>query len=114
MNDKFQSAAQKLHNFVLDDADLTDAEIVESLKADGVDVRQLLARLGKASGRAAKQPTTSERLRALANRAGSRVKQLLGEGCTEAQTPGGALAYGRKGKSAERNKKNSSSSKRTK
>ena len=113
MNDKYQSAAQKLHSFVSEDADLTDAEIVESLKAEGVEVKQFLARLGKVSGRASKQPTTSERLRALANRAGSRVKRLLGEGSTEAQLPGPAVAYGRKGKSDDQNKNNSSSSKRT-
>lgn len=109
-----QRAAQRLHNFISDDVDLTDAEIVEHLNADGVDVRQFLTRLGKASGRATKQPSTSERLRALASRAKSRVKQLLVADSADTHIPIDALAYGRKGKSGDRNKKNSSTTKRKK
>lgn len=109
-----QSAAQRLHNFVSNDADLTDAEIVEHLKADGVDVRQFLTRLGKASGRATKQPSASERLSALANRAKSRVKQLLAADSADTHIPVDALVYGRNGKSRTRNKKKSSPTNRKK
>ena len=114
MDNKYQSAAQRLHKFLSDDADLSDAEIKECLKTEGVDVRRFLIRLGKASGRAERQPTAAERLRSLASRAGSRVKALLGEDSTVAQMPGPSVAYGRKGKGAEREKKSSPSSKRTK
>jgi hypothetical protein len=114
MSDKYQSAAHRLHRFVSDDADLTDAEIKECLKAEGVDVGRFLLRLGKASGRAAKVPTAAERLRELANRAGTRVKKLLGEGSTVAQIPTPSVAYGRKGKNSGRSKKSAPSAKRTK
>ena len=114
MSDKYQSAAHRLHNFVSDDADLTDAEIKECLKADGVDVGNFLSRLGKISGRSAKVPTASERLREMAGRASKRVKKLLGEGSTVAQIPTPSVAYGRKGKGSDRNKKSPPPTKRTK
>ena len=114
MENKYQSAAQRLHKFVSDDADVSDAEIKECLKTEGVDVRRFLMRLGKASGRLEKQPTATERLRALASRAGSRVKKLLGEDSTIAQMPGASVAYGRKGKGTGRNKTSSPFTKRTK
>jgi len=114
MKNKYLSAAQKLHKFVSDDTDLSDADVRECLKGEGVNVQQFLARLGRVSGRAAKPPTTSERLRALASRAGSRVKRLLGDDSTAAQIPSAAVAYGRKGKPDGRGKKNSPPSKRTK
>lgn len=103
MKNKYQTAAQKLHNFISEDADLTDAEVVECLKAEGVNVQHFLERLGKVSGRAVKQPTTTERLRALANRAGSRVKTLFAGEDNVASFPHG-MAYGRQGKSKERQK----------
>jgi len=60
MSDKYQTAAHRLHKFVSDDADLSDAEIKECLKAEGVDVGRFLMRLGKVSGRVAKVPTATE------------------------------------------------------
>lgn len=114
MSDKYQTAAHRLHKFVSDDADLSDAEIKECLKAEGVDVGRFLMRLGKVSGRVAKVPTATERLREMANRAGTRVKKLLGEGSTVAQIPSPSVAYGRKGKSSDGNKKSPPSPKRTK
>lgn len=114
MKNKYQSAAQKLHKFVTEDADLSDAEAMECLKADGVDVQRFLVRLGKASGRVAKQPTTTEKLRAIASRAGNGVKKLFGEEGTIAQIPGASVAYGRTGKKNGDRKKNSSSDKRSK
>lgn len=114
MNNNYRSAAHKLHKFVSEDADLTDAEVREGLKADGVDVRRFLMKLGKVSGHVTKEPTAAERLREMANRAGAKVKKLLGEGSTVAQLPSPSVAYGRKGKSSNSNKKNSSSTKRAK
>lgn len=114
MSDNYRSAANKLHKFVSEDADLTDAEIREGLKAEGVDVRRFLMKLGKVSGRVAKEPTAAERLREMASRAGAGVKKLLGEGSAVAQLPSTSAAYGRKGKTSDSNKRNSSSSKRTK
>jgi hypothetical protein len=114
MSDKYQSAAHGLNKFVSEDADLTDTEIKECLKAEGVDVGRFLLRLGKVSGRVAKVPTAAERLREMANRAGTRVKKLLGEGSTVAQVPSRSVAYGRKGKSSDRSKKSPPSPKRTK
>lgn len=109
MNKNYQSAAQQLHKFVSGDCDLTDAEIRESLKAEGVDTDSFLARLASEAGIPAeqpkvKQPTASEKLRALANRAGSGVKKLLGEAAIgEFGAPVGA--FGRSGK-ARRKKAN--------
>ncbi|MDB6026421.1 MAG: hypothetical protein JWM68_2644 [Verrucomicrobiales bacterium] len=114
MKYKYQKAVRQLHKFVSENADFSDAEAMESLKAEGVNVQEFLARLGKASGHAGKQQTTTEKLRAIANRAGSRVKKLFGEEGTVAQVPGASLAYGRTGKKGDQRKKNSSSDKRAK
>lgn len=103
-----QNAAQKLHKFVAEDADLSDAEAMEYLKADGVNVQQFLTRLGKVSGRAAKQPTTTDKLRAIASRAGDRVKKLFSDEGTVAQIPSASTAYGRTGKKSGDRKRNSS------
>ena len=102
MNKNYQSAAQQLHKFVSGDCDLTDAEIRESLKAEGVDTDSFLARLAREAGipaeqPKAKQPTASEKLRALANRAGTGMKKLLGDSAVgEFGAPAGA--FGRSGK----------------
>jgi hypothetical protein len=109
MNKKYQNAAQKLHKFVCDDSALTDAEVREELKTQGVDVTAFLARLETESGLAAAQParlpSASERLRALASRAGDKMKTLLGQAGSVSTLPGASVAYGRKGKSQANNKK---------
>ena len=100
MNKHYQNAAQRLHKFVADDADCTEAELRAELTAQGVTVEAFLARLGqessiKPSTVTAKKPTASERLRALASRAGNKVKGILGElnAGDAANMP--ATAYGR-------------------
>src|SRR5437016_3295174 len=115
MNKKYLSAAQKLHNFVSEDTDLTDAEIQAALKAEGVDGAGFLTRLGSEVGHSAEQnqPTTRERLRALASRAGDGMKKLVGEGKAVTKIPGVSVAYGRKRKSKSSGKKPNHSSKRT-
>jgi hypothetical protein len=116
MNKNYRNAAQQLHKFLSGDSDLSDAEIRDSLKSEGVDVEGFLARLASDAGIPSeqprtKQPTASEKLRALANRAGNGVKKLLGDTATsDFGTP--AAAFGRSGKS--RNKKTKRSSKRRK
>jgi hypothetical protein len=118
MNKKYQNAAQRLHEFVSDDSALTDAEVRAELQAQGVDVEGFLARLAIDSGitaaESSKQPSTSERLRALASRAGSKMKKLLGDAGNVSALPGASVAYGRKGKPASKNDKNNGSSKRRK
>ena len=118
MNKKYQNAAQQLHKFVSDDSAFTDAEIREELKAQGIDVDGFLARLETESGLAAPQPaklpSTSERLHALASRAGDRMKKLLGEVGSISALPDAPVAYGRKGKPTANNKKINGSSKRRK
>src|ERR1044071_3959937 len=102
MNKNYRNAAQQLHKFVSGDCDLTDADVRESLKSEGVDIESFLARLAREAGvpaeqPKAKQPTASEKLRALANRAGSGVKKLLGE-ATVGEFGAPAGAFGRAGK----------------
>ena len=118
MNKKYQSAAQKLHDFVSDDSSLSDTDVREILNADGVNVTGFLARLGEESGLAAaqksKQPSASERLRALANRAGDGMKKLLGEAGGMSTIPNASVVYGRKGNSRANTKKGNRASKRNK
>jgi hypothetical protein len=115
MSKKYQRAAQNLHDFVSDTSNLSDSEVRETLKAEGVDVAGFLARLGKESGLASAkqsaQPSASERLRALANRAGDGMKKLLGEAEGISSIPGTSAAYGRKGKSRANNKRGNRASK---
>jgi hypothetical protein len=71
------------------------------LQAQGVNVEAFLARLGQEGGikpstADAKKPTASERLRALASRAGSKVNGLLGDLNADDTVP--AAAYGRSGR----------------
>jgi len=118
MNKKYQNAARKLHEFVSDDSALTDAEVRAELQSEGVDVEGFLARLASDSGIAptesAIQPSATERLRALANRAGTKMKKLLGDAGNVSALPGASVAYGRKGKPASKSGKNNNSSKRRK
>jgi hypothetical protein len=118
MNKKYQYATQKLHKFVSDDLTLTDAEVREELEAQGVDVTAFLARLETesvlAAAQPAKLPSASERLRALASRAGDKMKTLLGQAGSVSTLPGASVAYGRKGKSQANNKKVNGSPKRRK
>ena len=84
MNKHYQNAAQRLHKFATDGVDGTEAELRAELTAQGVNTAAFLARLGQESGIQpstvkAKKPTASERLRALASRAGNKVKGVLGE-----------------------------------
>jgi hypothetical protein len=116
MNKNHQNAAQQLHKFLSGDSDLSDVEIRNSLKSEGVDVENFLARLAKdaaipAELPAVKQPSASERLRALANRAGSGVKKLLGDSASQ-DFGGTAPAFGRSGKA--KSKKTRQNSKRKK
>lgn len=111
MNKHYQNAAQRLHKFAADDADCTEAELRAELSAQGVNVEAFLARLGqetgiKPSSATAKKPTASERLRAIAERAGNKVKGILGElnAGDGANMP--AAAYGR---SSRRNKRSRAS-----
>ena len=109
MNKHYQNAAQRLHKFVADDADCTEAELRAELTAQGVNAEAFLARLGQESGikpstMTTKKPTASERLRALASRAGDKVKGLLGELNTGEGANMPAAAYGR---SSRRNKRSS-------
>jgi hypothetical protein len=102
MNKNHQNAAQQLHKFLSGDSDLSDAEIRNSLKSEGVDVDNFLARLAKdaaipAELPAVKQPSASEKLRALANRAGNGVKKLLGD-TTLPEFGGASAVFGRSGK----------------
>lgn len=111
MNKHYQNAAQRLHKFVADDADCTEAELRTELTAQGVNAETFLARLAQESGiksstPTTKKPTASERLRALASRAGSKVKGILGELNTGDATDMPAAAYGRSG----RNKRTRASS----
>jgi hypothetical protein len=112
MNKHYQNAAQRLHKFAADDADCTEAEFRAELTAQGVNVEAFLARLGQESGIkpstvTAKKPTASERLRAIASRAGDKVKGLLGELNTGDGANMPAAAYGR---SSRRNKRSRASS----
>jgi len=109
MNKHYQNAAQRLHKFAADDADCTEAELRAELSAQGVNVEAFLARLGKEAGIqpsvvTAKKPTASERLRALANRAGNKVKGILGElnAGDGANMP--AAAYGRSSRRDKRSR----------
>jgi len=82
------------------------------LTTQGVNVEAFLARLGQESGIkpstvTAKKPTASERLRAIANRAGSKVKGLLSELNTDDAVDIPVAAYGR---SSRRNKRTRASS----
>lgn len=112
MNKHYQNAAQRLHKFAADDADCTEAELRAELSAQGVNVEAFLARMGQESGIkpstvTAKKPTASERLRAIASRAGDKVKGLLGELNTGDGANLPAAAYGR---SSRRNKRSRASS----
>ena len=112
MNKHYQNAAQRLHKFAGDDADCTEAELRAELTAQGVNVEGYLARLGQESGIkpstvTTKKPTASERLRAIASRAGDKVKGFLGELNTGDVTNMPAAAYGR---SSRRNKRSRASS----
>jgi hypothetical protein len=100
MNKHYQNAAQRLHKFLADDADCTEAGLRTELLAQGVNVDAFLARLGQESGiksstATANKPTASERLRAIASRAGDKLKGLVGElnAADESNMP--AAAYGR-------------------
>lgn len=114
MNKHYQSAAQRLHKFVAENADCTEPELRAELTAQGVNVEAYLARLGQESGIkpstvTTKKPTASERLRAIASRAGDKVKGFLGELNTGDGANMPAAAYGR---SSRRNKRSSSRGKR--
>ena len=102
MHKNHQNAAQQLHKFLSGDSDLSDAEIRNSLKSEGVNVDNFLARLATDAAIPAevpgvKHPSASEKLRALANRAGSGMKKLLGES-TSLDFGGAVPAFGRSGK----------------
>lgn len=102
MNKHFQNAAQRLHKFAAEGVECTKAELRAELQAQGVNVEAFLARLGqeagiKSSAAAAKKPTASERLRALASRAGSKVKGLLSDLNADDAATLPAAAYGRSG-----------------
>ena len=102
MNKNHQNAAQQLHKFLSGDADLSDAEIRNSLKSEGVDIDNFLARLAKdaaipAELHAVQQPSAAEKLRVLANRAGSGMKKLLGESISP-EFGGASPVFGRSGK----------------
>lgn len=112
MNKHYQNAAQRLHNFAANGVDCTEAELRSELTSQGVNVEAFLARLGQESGLKSstatfKKPTASERLRALANRAGGKVKGLLGELSLGDTADMPATAYGRSGR---RNKRTRGSS----
>jgi hypothetical protein len=112
MNKHYQNAAQRLHKFAADDADCTEAELRAELTAQGVNVEAFLARLGQQSGIkpsavTAKKLTASERLRAIASRAGDKVRGFLGELNTGDGANMPAAAYGR---SSRRNKRSRASS----
>jgi hypothetical protein len=112
MNKHYQNAAQRLHKFAADDEGCTEAELRTELTAQGVNVEAFLARLGQESGIKSstvttKKPTASERLRAIASRAGDKVKGFLGELNTGDATNMPAAAYGR---SSRRNKRSRASS----
>ena len=112
MNKHYQNAAQRLHKFAVDDADCTEAELRAELTAQCVNVEGFLARLGpeagiKPSTVTAEKPTASERLRALANRAGNKVKSILGELNAGDAEDIPVAAYGRSGR---RNKRTRASS----
>ena len=111
MNKHYQNAAQRVHKFAADDADCTEAELRAELTAQGVNAEAFLARLGQESGikpstLTTKKPTASERLRALASRAGNKVKGIMGElnAGDAANMP--VAAYGR----SSRNKRTRASS----
>jgi len=112
MNKHYQNAAQRLHKFAADDVDCTESELRAELTAQGVNVEAFLARLGqesasKQSTGTVKKPTASERLRAIASRAGGKVKGFLGEFGTGDSSNMPAAAYGR---SSRRNKTSRASS----
>ena len=112
MNKHYQSAAQRLHKFASDGVNCTETELRAELTAQGVNTDAFLARLGQESGIQpstvkAKKPTASERLRAIANRAGSKVKGLLSELNTDDAVDMPVAAYGR---SSRRNKRTRASS----
>ena len=118
MNKHYQNAAQRLHKFVADDADCTEAELRAELSAQGVNVEDFLARLGQESGiksltATAKKPTASERLRAIASRAGDKVKGFLGELSAGDGANMPAAAYGRSSRRSKRSR-NSARGKRGK
>jgi hypothetical protein len=118
MNKNYRNATQQLHKFVSGDADLSDAEVRESLKAEGVNIENFLARLKSeaeipAEQPKVQQPTASEKLRALASRAGKGVKKLLGNDAID--DVGAAVpAFGRSGKSRPSTKKANRNTKRRK
>jgi hypothetical protein len=112
MNKHYQSAAQRLHKFAAEGADFTETELRAELEAQGVNTEAFLGRLGQEAGIkrslvTTKKPTASERLRALANRAGNKVKGFLGELNTGDATDMPVAAYGR---SSRRNKRTRASS----
>jgi hypothetical protein len=91
----------------VEDADYSEADLRAELATQGVNVETYLARLGqeagiKPSAGTAKKPTASERLRALADRTGYKVKGLLsGLGADDVgDLP--ATAYGRSGRRNKR------------
>lgn len=103
MNKHFQNAAQRLHKFAAEGAECTESELRAELQAQGVNVEAFLARLGQevgitSSAATAKKPTASERLRALASRAGSKVKGLLSDLNADDAATLPAAAYGRSGR----------------
>lgn len=112
MNKHYQSAAQRLHKFAAEGADCTETELRAELAAQGVNVDTFLARLGqevgiKLSTVVTKKPTASERLRAIANRAGAKVKYLMSELTPDDAADMPVAAYGRSGR---RNKRTRASS----
>lgn len=107
MNKHYQNAAQRLHKFAAEGADCTETELRAELEAQGVNAEAFLARLGKEAGIqasvvTAKKPTASERLRALANRAGNKVKGVLGELNAGDAADMPVAAYGRSGRRNKR------------
>jgi hypothetical protein len=112
MNKNFQNAAQRLHKFAAESVECTETELRAELEAQGVNTEAFLTRLGQEAGIppsvvTAKKPTASERLRALANRAGDKVKGILGELNAGDVADMPVAAYGR---SSRRNKRGKASS----
>lgn len=108
MKKHHQNAALRLHEFAAENREADETELRAELESQGVNVDAFLARLGSAAGIEAqavpaKKPTAAERLRALANQAGTKFKSLLGD----ANSAGAGLpaaAYGRTGKQAKRSR----------
>lgn len=117
MNKNVHDIARRLHEFVADAGDVSEAELRAELEAEGVDVDRFLSRFAKVAGKTAasrnESPTLSQKVRALASRTRQEIQQFLGKGSGEAAVGLPAGAFARSARTGSRRAHKTSSRERT-